>query len=108
MIMWRIEDGKGRYYGTVKSVPGEYIEGCFDAETGDVWQPDMYMVQDAVPRRWLQALMRRPNGFTYPEDLAVGQDGWVRPGALPSMMLRGVRGDFLATLYAVPYRFRCG
>lgn len=66
--------------------------------------PDPEAVREALPHYWRRAWDRCSGRFWFARDAKVQCDGHTIGGAA-HLTLRGSRGQTLATLYALPYRF---
>ena len=85
---------------TVPAIPAEAV-GIYNADLAEFFRPDCEQIGRALPYRLRRSFERTSGRFWF--DKAAHIDGGRLTGGYPPYLeLRGYRGRYLATLYAIP------
>ena len=97
---------KGMGKPSVRAIPPGAICGLYDEQSDAVWRPDPDAVRAALPHQWRKAWDRSGGNFWYTRDARFLVGGRTTVGSMPYITLRNARGHHLATIYAIPYRYK--
>lgn len=84
----------------VRGVRSDLV-GIWHCEERDIIRPNDCDIAALIPYKWRKAFARSNGRFWY-HDRARIEGGKIVGGDAPHLELRGYRGEYLTTLYAIP------